>query len=166
MTCLSRFTQHIGAAASGLMMAALLTLPTPLMAQDDDVHPGQAVFSNYCAGCHDGGDPRAASTQALQAMTADSLRFALTAGLMQAQGQGLSARQREAVIDYLAVPPVSGEWLTANLCAASERTIDLATVSLASAGGDLRFSRNLSAGQSGLSKADMSTLEVDRKSVV
>jgi len=160
MTLFTRITRPICAVATALVAAALLTVSGQLYAQDSDAHPGEAVFLNYCAGCHDGGDPRAVSTEALRAMSADSLRFALTAGLMQAQGQGLSTRQREAVIDYLAVPPVSGEWLSENLCAPGERSIDLATVALAGAGGDLRFSRNLSAAQSGLSKADMPDLEV------
>lgn len=145
---------------TGLIAAAMLALAGQLMAQDNDLHPGEAIYTDFCAGCHEGGDPRAATSDALRAMTADSLRFALTAGLMQAQGQALSTRQREAVIDYLAVPPVSGEWLTENLCAAGERAIDLTTVSLGNAGGDLRFSRNLSAQQSGLSKVDMPRLEL------
>ena len=70
MTIFARLNRPI---VSGLMTSVLLWLPAPLMAQGDDVHPGEAVFTNYCAGCHDGGDPRAASTEALRAMSADNL---------------------------------------------------------------------------------------------
>lgn len=145
---------------TGLTTAAAMAMSAQPLAQDTDAHPGESVFASFCAGCHDGGDPRAASVDALRAMTADSLRFSLTAGLMQAQGQTLTTSQREAVIDYLAVPPVSGEWLTENRCSPAQQGINLTTVSLANAGGDLRFSRNLSAAQSGLSKADMADLEL------
>lgn len=145
---------------TGLITAAAMAMSAQTLAQDTDAHPGESVFASFCAGCHDGGDPRAASVDALRAMTADSLRFSLTAGLMQAQGQTLTTSQREAVIDYLAVPPVSGEWLTENRCSPAQQGINLTTVSLANAGGDLRFSRNLSAAQSGLSKADMADLEL------
>lgn len=160
MTITTYFSRLRTAVVTCLTAIAALTMSSFLHAQDNDNHPGAEVFASYCATCHEGGDPRAASVDALRAMTADTLRFALTAGLMQAQGQVLSEMQREAVIDYLAVPPVSGEWLMENLCADTRRDISLDTVALASAGGDLRFSRNLSAAQSGLSKADMPQLEL------
>ncbi|WP_339857783.1 PQQ-binding-like beta-propeller repeat protein [Pseudohongiella acticola] len=139
-------------------LSLLAAFPAP--AQEEDSHPGAAVFAAHCATCHEGGDPRAVSVDGLNAMTADTLRFALTAGLMQAQGQRLTEAEREDVIDYLAVPPVSGQWLTDNRCSESQRSIDLAPVSLANAGGDLQFSRNLSAEQSGLNKSDMADLEL------
>lgn len=134
-------------------------LPASVMAQTSD-HPGSGVYASYCAGCHDGGDPRAAALESLRSMNADALRFALTAGLMQAQGQALSEAQREDVIDYLALPPVADDWLVENRCATEQHGISLDTVALGNAGGDLNFSRNLSASQAGLAKSDMPRLEL------
>ncbi|MEX2335567.1 MAG: cytochrome c, partial [Pseudohongiella sp.] len=109
MTIITSIHRRLTVVATGLTAAVALTTSSQLLAQGSDVHPGEDIFASYCATCHEGGDPRAASVATLRTMTADTLRFALTAGLMQAQGQVLSEPQREAVIDYLAVPPVSGE---------------------------------------------------------
>tara|TARA_R110002072_G_scaffold4663_8_gene32657 strand:- start:38275 stop:40146 length:1872 start_codon:yes stop_codon:yes gene_type:complete len=148
----------------GLSALALLlsSLAAHIYAQQPDAaaHPGRDVYDRYCAACHEGGDPRAAAIETLQSMTADALRFTLVGGLMSAQGQGLTEEQREAVIDYLALDAVSDEWITENVCSAERMGISLDHVSLASAGGNPGFSRQLSAAQSGLDKDALANLEL------
>lgn len=132
-----------------------------LQAQQVPDHPGQSVYETYCAGCHNGGDPRAVTLQNLQSRTQESLTFALTSGIMSAQGQMLTADQRAAVIDYLsAASAISDAWITDNLCSAQNSQININDVSLASAGADLRFSRSLSAAQSGLTQENLGKLEL------
>lgn len=127
---------------------------------EDSAHPGELVYQTYCAGCHAGGDARAASLRTLQSMTAEALNYTLTEGLMSAQAQGLSTEQRAAVVDYLAATAPSDEWLTANVCSEQNAGISLDNIALSWAGVDLEFSRNLSAAQAGLSKDDMVDLEL------
>jgi polyvinyl alcohol dehydrogenase (cytochrome) len=136
-------------------------MSTYLSAQQESAHPGETVYQTYCAACHNGGDPRAASLQTLQSLTQETITFALTSGIMSGQGQMLSVEQRVAVIDYLAAESmVSDDWITASLCESDNRQAGLERISLAGAGADERFSRNLSAQQSGLSKTDMGNLEL------
>lgn len=128
--------------------------------ETDLTHPGEQVYQTYCAGCHAGGDARAASLRTLQSMTAEALSYTLTVGLMSAQAQGLSSEQRSAVIDYLAATTPAKTWLTANFCSARQSDISLNPIALPWAGVDLTFSRNMSAAQAGLSRADMANLEL------
>jgi len=125
-----------------------------------DVHPGEDIYQTYCAACHEGGDPRAASFEALQSMTAQALHYTLTSGPMAIQGQQLTDEQRDTLVDYLAIAEVSDEWISSNLCTDDSTTISLSPVHLSHAGGDLAFSRQLSAAQSGLSHEDMGNLEL------
>jgi polyvinyl alcohol dehydrogenase (cytochrome) len=125
-----------------------------------ETHPGQQVYESFCAFCHEGGDPRAATLATLRSMNADALHFTLSNGLMMAQAQSLTREQRDAVIDYLAAPPASRDWIDANLCAGLASGITVEPLMLASAGGNLQFSRELTAAQSGLQKAAMPTLEL------
>ena len=127
---------------------------------DEQAHPGEQVYQAYCAGCHAGGDARAASLRTLQSMSADALEYTLTDGLMSAQAQALSAEQRAAVIDYLAAAAPSDEWITSNLCSTENKSISLETISLAWAGIDPSFSRNMTAGQAGINKNQLADLEL------
>jgi polyvinyl alcohol dehydrogenase (cytochrome) len=127
---------------------------------DADAHAGELLYQAYCAGCHTGGDARAASLRTLQSMTPEALNFTLTEGLMSAQGQALDNTQRAALIEFLAASAASDEWLTSNLCAAQDASISLEHIAMSWAGIDLAFSRNLSAAQAGLGKPDMGNLEL------
>jgi len=140
--------------------AACLLLSTTLLAQQDDSHPGATVYDNYCALCHDGSNPRAGSLSTLRAFSRETLSYTLTAGVMSAQGQVLSAEQLGAVVDYLAAEPLSTDWIAHNLCSPDQQTPMLDGPRVPNAGVDPAFSRNLSSAQGGLEKADMAQLEV------
>lgn len=120
----------------------------------------EQLFEQYCATCHEGGDPRAPSRASLHTMSADDLRFALTAGVMSAQGQSLNESQRALLIDHLAREPVSNRWVADNRCDASRMNISLDYVALPSPGGDVTFGRSLSSAQSGLQGESLNDLEV------
>ncbi|ALO45975.1 PQQ-binding-like beta-propeller repeat protein [Pseudohongiella spirulinae] len=123
-------------------------------------HPGEEIYQSYCAGCHEGGDPRAAAFDSIQTMTSAALHYTLTSGAMAIQGQQLTESQRDILVDYLAANAPSTGWLTANACGNDRLSIDLSDISLSAAGGDARFSRQLTSEQSGLSRADMTELEL------
>jgi polyvinyl alcohol dehydrogenase (cytochrome) len=62
---------------------------------------GEALFKQRCAGCHEGGVPKAPNRAALKQMSAENVRFALLKGSMSMQGMGLSAAQIGAIAQYL-----------------------------------------------------------------
>lgn len=121
---------------------------------------GEQIFAQNCATCHEGGDPRAPSLASLNTMSADDLRFALTAGVMSAQGQSLTESQLAVLVDHLARDPVSDRWIASNQCHADQMGINLDTISLPGPGGDSTFGRNLSATQSGLQAQSLNDLEI------
>lgn len=121
---------------------------------------GEHLFAQYCATCHEGGDPRAPSLASLNTLSADDLRFALTGGVMSAQGQVLTSNQLAVLVEHLARDPVSDHWVASNLCSPSQIGINLERIALPVPGGDVTFGRRLSASQSGLQGESLSQLEV------
>ena len=67
-----------------------------LSAQD-----GAALYKSRCASCHDGQVERAPRREALAAMSADNVRFALTLGKMKAQARGLNPQQLSSLAEFL-----------------------------------------------------------------
>ncbi|MCH7857686.1 MAG: c-type cytochrome, partial [Gemmatimonadetes bacterium] len=131
-------------------------------AQADDSHPGAAVYQSSCAVCHGGGNARAPRLGILQAMSADDLTYALSQGLMAAEGSALSAQDRATVIEYLAAPEVTHEaWIADIMCAADRRLVDLTgPAAMRTVGVEITATRMISAEASGLSKGDMENLEL------
>ncbi len=80
---------------------------------------GPALFTEHCAMCHEGGDPRAPATDTLRAETPAAIVDALATGVMRQQGAALAGPEREAIATFLAggtaAPAVSP---TAGRCAA------------------------------------------------
>lgn len=149
------FLFRLAAFAAGLTYSSILTAQTP-----QSVHPGEQIYQTVCAFCHAGGDARAASLRTLQSMTAEMLEYTLTEGLMSAQASALTDEQRAAVIDYLAAERPDNNWISNNICSDQHQSVSLASIKLAGAGVDAAFSRNLSAEQAGLKKADLEQLEL------
>ena len=63
--------------------------------------PGQALYREHCASCHDGGASRAPSRAALEEMSQENIRFALTTGSMKPQAVSLTAEQVDSLARYL-----------------------------------------------------------------
>ena len=82
---------------------------------------------------------------------------------MAAMAAGLSAQQKEQLVEYLTSgqPKTDDDWTKNILCPADKRTVD-ASAAVASNGFsvDRNQTRSLTAAQAGLSKAQLSNLEV------
>lgn len=131
----------------------------------DDVHPGKAVYEQFCAACHEkppAGD-RAAPVATLRKMSAQTLTTALTTGVMKPVGDQLDRRQLRDVVAYLAAPegPAGTGWIDGAKCAADRAAVDLtARPAQVGFGVDQDNSRRMSAAQAGLKTRDLANMEV------
>lgn len=125
-------------------------------------HPGRAVYQQYCEACHNVPGTRAPALSALQQMSAQTLRFTLTEGVMQPQGSLVPKERFGDLIGYLAAAePEGGDWVAAMMCKPDQRTVDLdQPVALSMFGVDHNNSRFMPAKQAGLASADMKSLEL------
>ena len=125
-------------------------------------HPGKAVYEQYCAACHNQPATRAPALSALQQMSAQTLRFTLTEGIMRQQGSTVPHEQFEQLLGYLAAADAGGaDWVAGMLCKPDQRAVDLSQpVAMSMVGADPRNSRRLTAQQSGLTSADLRNLEL------
>ena len=127
---------------------------------------GEATYKSHCAACHDNAEAsRAPSKATLNAMRPEAIDFALTQGKMKAMGASLSDAQRAQLIAYLTggatTAAASDDWAGKMMCAAGHRAIDLhAPVTVADFGYDLSNTRALTARQAGLTKAQLSHLQL------
>ncbi len=127
-------------------------------------HPGRAVYERACAMCHDKpAETRAPSLAALQVLNAEHIRFALTEGVMQAQGRALGPDDFSQLVNYLAKPADDAHgWIEANMCAADRRAVNLSSpAASAMYGVDLESTRRVTAQQAGLTSSDLGKLELE-----
>ena len=87
--------------------------------------PGKAVYEQYCAACHNLPATRAPALAALQQMSAQTLRFTLTEGIMRQQGSAVPREQFQQLISYLAAPDTGGDWVAGMMCKPDQRAVDL-----------------------------------------
>ncbi|MEY3905831.1 MAG: hypothetical protein RIR59_654, partial [Pseudomonadota bacterium] len=74
---------------------------------DIDKHPGKALFLENCAGCHNGGVPKAPQQVWLEMMAPDALLAAMNGGIMTQQAAKLSGLQRQQIAEYLTRTPLA-----------------------------------------------------------
>ena len=67
--------------------------------------PGAAIYHERCQHCHEGQAPKAPSRTFVEMMTPESIRRALTVGIMQQQAAGLSDLDKTHVAEYLSGVP-------------------------------------------------------------
>jgi polyvinyl alcohol dehydrogenase (cytochrome) len=127
-------------------------------------HPGEAVYKQNCAACHDNPEAtRSPSLDSLKAMSAQNIMFALTDGKMQVQGAALSAAQRTDLVAFLAGQNAAPrtDWTEAMMCPANRKPVDLSGAApVAHFGFDRRNTRALTAAQAGLNKAQLADMEL------
>jgi polyvinyl alcohol dehydrogenase (cytochrome) len=127
-------------------------------------HAGQAIYRTFCAACHDNPEQtRAPSKANLEAMSYQTLSFALTQGKMQAQGAGLTEETRGQLISYLTgkTTKTAETWSKAMACTGARLAVDLKTApTITTFGFDARNTRTLTARQTGLTKAALSKLDL------
>ena len=143
-----------------LASASLIILAAAQAASTD--HPGKAVYEQYCAACHNQPEnTRAPALSALQQMSAQTLRFTLTEGIMRQQGSAVPRDQFQQLIGYLAAADTGGDWVAGMMCKPEQRTVDLnQPISMSMYGTDPRNSRRLSAQQAGLTSKGLGNLEL------
>lgn len=134
------------------------------LAANEGAHPGEAVYEQYCATCHDQPEAtRSPAKETLEAMRYQFLNFALTEGKMKLQGAALSADQRGHLISYLTGRDTStiDAWTEAMMCPAGRREVDLSGAATVTNFGFTRSNaRELSAEQAGLSGEDLQDMEI------
>ena len=98
-------TALAAAGAGWALLAGAVGAQSPAGGPTGDAHPGAAIYGQNCGVCHNNGEQlRAPSLANLHQLPASQIRFALTEGVMKAQGAGLSAEQKEQVVAWLAAP--------------------------------------------------------------
>ncbi|CAN5135851.1 PQQ-binding-like beta-propeller repeat protein [soil metagenome] len=159
-----------GAVALGVF-AIVFGAPSAALAQEgakpismpDTGGVGAALYQTKCAVCHDHpAETRAPSRENLAAMTPDKIHQALTTGIMKVQGQGLADDQRAQLIGYLTTKSaVKVDWAKGMMCPADRRTVSLkGDAPIVGFGFDRDNTRSLTARQAGLTKAQLSNMEV------
>jgi len=182
------FTRLVGGAVVAVSMIALLSCTTPdtagpaapvaetavaqappapvPIAAAPAVHPGEAVYNQSCAACHDNPEAtRSPSRDNLKGMSFQFVNYALTQGKMKDMAVGLSADQRAAVVSYVTGRDTTktADWAPNMMCTGARAAVDLGGPDAATAthfGYDWRNTRKLTAKQAGLTTAQMGDMEL------
>ena len=91
-------------AARILLCSLLISIAFELQAQD-----GAAVYTKYCASCHDAGGARVPGRDLLRQMSPERILLALESGSMVMQGSFRTAAERRALSEFLAGKPLGSE---------------------------------------------------------
>src|SRR5271163_1085523 len=152
--------------ASAVLVVATLCVGYRASAEDKGASSGEALYQAHCAACHDHSDvTRAPPKSVLGMMSASSINFALTEGKMTVQGAGLNDTERGQLIRYLTFNHqtvlAQDNWSANMACPADRRAVNLdKPATIGTFGYDLRNTRALTAPQTGLSKAQLSAMEL------
>ena len=149
---------------AGLTGAMTICLAGPAMAQEEaGTHPGEAVYQQNCAMCHDHPEQtRAPGKDALAAFSVDRIHESMVSGLMKIQASALSPEQKLAVAEYLGAEVVAeADWTEAMACPADRAGVELDMApTVAGFGFDLENSRHLDYDATGLVAEDFANLEL------
>ena len=149
--------------AQAVAPPAPVTPPAPQPVAATTAHPGEAVYKQSCAACHDNpAGTRAPTKDTLKQMGVQFITYSLTNGKMKAQGAPLSGEQRAQLINYLigAKPPATS-WTAGMKCDAARLPVDLTgQATITHFGFDQNNTRSLTAAQAGLTKAQLSKMEL------
>ncbi|MCW8196399.1 PQQ-binding-like beta-propeller repeat protein [Proteobacteria bacterium 005FR1] len=145
------------------LAAAICLFAQSAVSQPQSIHPGEKIYQQTCAGCHDNPEAtRAPGRESLQAMRRSTVDYAMTLGYMKIQAKNLSEKQREQLLDWLGMEQQDNTaWLDAAMCKGDQAIVDKnASGHITSFGIDSRNLRRLSAEQSGLRKKEFADLEL------
>ncbi len=140
------------------LLAVLLLAMQPSYAAVD---PGQLVYQQHCAECHEGNVPRAPHNILFRMSQPEDILTALNEGVMKEQAAKLSAAERVLVANYLAG---SGGKSPADpsplMCGADKPISTSAKSSIVSWGAGERNHRFIDADTAGLSRDNVSDLQL------
>ena len=74
---------------------------------DIEKHPGKQLFFENCAGCHNGGVPKAPQQVWLEMMAPDAILASMNGGIMRQQAANLSSDERLQIAEYLVRTPLA-----------------------------------------------------------
>ncbi|MGC2618049.1 MAG: PQQ-binding-like beta-propeller repeat protein [Acidobacteriaceae bacterium] len=121
------------------------------------VHPGEKVYQQHCAICHDSGAVRIPPRQVLQQQSIDAILKSLDSGIMKPQGATLTAAERADVAAWLGKASTVAAAPLANACSASASAPNGSWSSWGNGVANLRFQTTSAAG---LSAADVPHLQL------
>ncbi|OYY70302.1 PQQ-binding-like beta-propeller repeat protein [Sphingomonas sp. 28-63-12] len=124
-------------------------------------HPGKGLFDKNCAGCHNGGVPKAPQQVWLEMMAPDAILAAMNGGIMSQQAAALSKTERRQIAEYLVRTPLANYHAPAPppMCSPQSAKFDAGAPPAAIGWGhdNRRFA---SAEQAGLAKAQVPALKL------
>ncbi|WP_084455668.1 outer membrane protein assembly factor BamB family protein [Novosphingobium rosa] len=91
-------------AMAGLNGAGFASEPAPSGAPAQGsapIWPGQAIFQQNCAGCHNGNSPKAPPEYMLHGMSPTMILHTIDEGVMKPMAAGLTEQQRRQLVEYL-----------------------------------------------------------------
>lgn len=162
-------------AAAGFSMAASACLAPPEPAapqlavqrvvtpEEDAAHPGKAIYDSSCSACHNNPEAtRAPGLASLRLMRRPSLEYTLTVGYMRTQAKGLSADERNKLMDWLTLGQADfTSWVAASKCKGASLNIPAAATTTAPTWGvNLHNTRMQTAAETGLKKDDFAKMEL------
>ena len=133
-------------------------------AADTGPHPGEAVYQQWCASCHDnGGQSGAPSFEAIRTLNRATVKYALELGYMKIQAKDVPADDLAQLIDWLPKSEGSNDaWINAARCPVKSREVRLdgAPRTSTTFGVTNTSTRAQTAEDTGLTRAQMKDLEV------
>ncbi|WP_460225293.1 outer membrane protein assembly factor BamB family protein [Aurantivibrio infirmus] len=146
-----------------VVMLSSMFLASKVTFAQNNTHPGQAIYDNTCAACHN--NPEATKSPALstlKSMRSETLLYAIDKGKMQTQASTLSAQEKAVLVDFLAGNDDSTDqdWVSSMMCGTDHKAIDLSTPTVSTFGFNLSNHRQLNSTEAGLTTADLGELEL------
>jgi len=118
-TLLLRLTSVLLPLITALSNLACAQSPSP------DADPRAAMFQQHCAICHNNPATRAPGAASLRAMSPNFIVNALTSGIMQGQGAGLSPTQKVSIAEYLTGKKLADDAPMAGRCSRAARAFSI-----------------------------------------
>jgi polyvinyl alcohol dehydrogenase (cytochrome) len=126
-------------------------------------HPGEAVYNEHCATCHDHPDQsKAPSKAALGRLSSATIENALYIGKMRAMASGMPTANVSYVADYLSHAETTNiNWADEEMCPADRRTPKAdGAAPIQTFGFDMKNKRQLSYEQAGFKPDDLPNLQM------
>ncbi len=113
--------QLLGRAALAVLASAAAAGGARAADGADTLNPGEALYQQRCAGCHDNAVGRVPDTAALRTRPPEQIFAALRTGIMRPQSEGIPVFNLQGIVQYLTgrePPEVAASAPEPNACAA------------------------------------------------